>query len=126
MDNSSNSCSPRNGKDKSLELTGAYAYPLKKQKERYHLGDGLVGQVALEKKQKLLSDIPNDYVKINSGLGNTVQNFIFLMPILFENETIAVIELGLKGVPKKSLHLFLESVRRERAAGIQPYRDGYF
>ncbi|MBC7615442.1 MAG: response regulator [Pedobacter sp.] len=99
-----------NAKDKSLELTGTYAYPLKKQKERYHLGDGLVGQAALEKTQKLLSDIPNDYVKINSGLGNTLPNFIFLMPILFENETIAVIELGLKDVPKKSLHLFLESV----------------
>ena len=99
-----------NSTDKSLELTGAYAYPFKKQKERYHLGDGLVGQVALEKTQKLLSDIPDDYVKINSGLGNTPPNFIFLMPILFKNETIAVIELGLKDVPKKSLHLFLESV----------------
>ena len=99
-----------NVKDKSLELTGTYAYPLKKQKERYHLGDGLIGQAALEKTQKLLSDIPNDYVKINSGLGNTPPNFIFLMPILFENETIAVIELGLKDAPKKSLHLFLESV----------------
>jgi CheY-like chemotaxis protein/CHASE3 domain sensor protein len=99
-----------NSKNKSLELTGAYAYPLSKQKVRYQLGDGLVGQVAAEKKQKLLSDVPNDYVKISSGLGNTNPNFILLTPILFENETIAVVELGLKDAPNESTLLFLKSV----------------
>jgi len=99
-----------NAKDRSLELTGAYAYPLKKLRERYHLGDGLVGQVAVEKIQKLLSDVPNDYVKIQSGIGETTPKFILLTPILFENETIAIIELGLKDAPKESTLLFLKSI----------------
>jgi CheY-like chemotaxis protein/CHASE3 domain sensor protein len=96
--------------DKSLELTGSYAYPLKGQKQSYYLGDGLVGQVAVEKTQKLLSDVPANYVKITSGLGNTTPNYILLTPILFENETIAVIELGLKELPKESTRLFISSV----------------
>ncbi|SFH41571.1 response regulator [Pedobacter insulae] len=99
-----------NAQDKNLELTGTYAYPLKKRKEYYALGDGLVGQVALEKTQKLLTDIPADYLKINSGLGNTSPNYILLTPVLFEHETIAVIELGLKDAPKEPTTLFLNSV----------------
>ncbi len=99
-----------NARDKKLELTGSYAYPLKKQKERYALGEGLVGQVAIEKAQKLLSDIPHDYLKITSGLGNTSPNSILLTPILFENETIAVIELGLKEQPTESTLMFLNSI----------------
>ncbi|MEJ5993016.1 response regulator [Pedobacter sp. Du54] len=99
-----------NVKDRSLTLTGAYAYPLKKQKERFLFGEGLVGQVALEKEQKLLSNVPSDYVKISSGLGQTPPNFILLTPILFENETIAVIELGLKDSPQVSTLLFLKGV----------------
>lgn len=99
-----------NAKNKSLELTGTYAYPLEKQKVRFQLGDGLVGQVAIEKTQRLLSDIPSDYVKINSGLGNTKPNFILLTPVLFEDETIAVVELGLKDAPKESTLLFLNGV----------------
>lgn len=99
-----------NTQDKSLELTGSYAYSLKKQKERYFLGDGLVGQVAVEKTQKILTDVPPDYLKINSGLGNISPNCILLTPVLFENETIAVIELGLNNLPKDSTILFLNSV----------------
>ncbi len=105
-------------KDKSLSLTGTYAFPLKKQTQRYHLGDGLVGQVAVEKTQKLLSDVPHDYVKINSGLGSTAPNFILLTPILFENETIAVIELGLKDEPKESTLIFLKNVAENIGVAI--------
>lgn len=98
-----------NSRNKTLALTGTYAYPAKKQLH-FHLGEGLVGQVAVEKTQKLLNDIPNNYIKISSGLGDTIPNYILLTPILFEEETIAVIELGLKDAPKKSTLLFLSSI----------------
>ncbi len=98
-----------NSKNRSLELTGTYAYPLKT-RLKYHLGEGLVGQVAREKKQRVLNDVPSDYVKISSGLGDTTANCVLLTPILFENETIAVIELGLKDAPSESTLLFLRNV----------------
>lgn len=80
-------------KRKILYLTGSYAYQTK-QKNHFKFGEGLVGQTAVEKKSKLIGDIPKDYIKVNSGLGNTHPAYIFLVPIIFEEKTIAVAELG--------------------------------
>ncbi|MDB5880578.1 MAG: putative histidine kinase, atypical hybrid, partial [Ramlibacter sp.] len=63
------------------------------------LGEGLVGQCALEKRRILLTDAPPDYVTISSSLGQAKQVSVVVIPVLFENQTKAVIELG-------SLHPF--------------------
>jgi len=97
-------------KEKGFELSGAYAYTAKGQKKRYTLGDGFIGQVAQEKKSKLLSDVPADYIKISSGLGSTPPRFIYLCPVLFQNETIAIIELGINNTPDDTLNLFLSGI----------------
>ncbi|KQC02645.1 response regulator [Pedobacter sp. Hv1] len=83
-----------------LYLTGAYAYQ-SKAKHQIKFGEGLVGQTALEKKSKLISNVPNDYIKVNSALGETTPNHLFLVPIIFENKTIAVAELGFLRVPQE-------------------------
>ncbi|WP_316771454.1 response regulator [Pedobacter frigiditerrae] len=97
-------------KDKGFHLNGTYAYTAKGIKKHYNLGDGFIGQVALEKKAKLLSDVPADYIKISSGLGSTPPRYIHLCPVLFQNETIAVIELGLNNVPSEAMSLFLSGI----------------
>ncbi|MFI5450839.1 response regulator [Pedobacter sp. UC225_61] len=88
-------------KRKILYLTGSYAYQ-SKQKNHIKFGEGLVGQTAVEKKSKFISDIPKDYVKVNSALGNTHPAYIFLVPIIFENKTIAVAELGFLIKPQEN------------------------
>jgi CheY-like chemotaxis protein/signal transduction histidine kinase/CHASE3 domain sensor protein len=97
-------------KEKGFYLNGTYAYTAKGIKKHYNPGDGFVGQVAQEKKSKLLSDIPVDYIKISSGLGSTPPRFIYLCPVLFQNETIAVIELGLNHAPNEAMGLFLSGI----------------
>ncbi|TCC88020.1 response regulator [Pedobacter frigiditerrae] len=97
-------------KEKGFELSGAYAYAIKGIKKHYNLGDGFIGQVALEKKSKLLSDVPSDYIKISSGLGSAPPRYIHLCPVLFQNETIAVIELGLNNAPNEAMGLFLSGI----------------
>jgi CheY-like chemotaxis protein/signal transduction histidine kinase/CHASE3 domain sensor protein len=84
-----------------FRLTGTYAYK-SKNNGIINLGEGLVGQVALEKKPLLISDIPENYLKINSGLGNTNPAFLFLVPIIFEHKTIAVVELGFLIKPQEN------------------------
>lgn len=84
-----------------LYLTGAYAYQ-SKTKSQIKFGEGLIGQAALEKKSKLLSNIPKDYIKVNSALGNSSPNYLFLVPIIFENKTIAVAELGFLTEPQEN------------------------
>ncbi|MEY2486282.1 MAG: hypothetical protein QOH39_1930 [Verrucomicrobiota bacterium] len=63
-------------------------------KTRFRLGESLVGQAALEKQRILLADVPTDYVKVSSGLGQSRPMNIVVLPILFEGEVKAVMELS--------------------------------
>ncbi|HEX5544992.1 MAG TPA: ATP-binding protein, partial [Nitrospira sp.] len=58
------------------------------------LGNGLVGQCALEKRRLLLTDVPPNYVAIQSGLGQATPKMLVVLPVLFEGQTKAVIELA--------------------------------
>ena len=57
-------------------------------------GQGLVGQAALEKKPIIFSNVPDDYVKINSGLGEIAPRHILVYPFLFDNIVKGIIEIG--------------------------------
>jgi HAMP domain-containing protein/signal transduction histidine kinase/DNA-binding response OmpR family regulator len=57
-------------------------------------GEGLIGQCALEKKRILMTGVPPDYVSIRSGLGAAPPLSIVTLPVLFEGQVKAVIELG--------------------------------
>jgi signal transduction histidine kinase/HAMP domain-containing protein/ActR/RegA family two-component response regulator len=61
---------------------------------QFRLGEGLVGQCAQEKTRILLTDVPDDYVTINSGLGSAKPLNIVVLPILFEGSVRAVVELA--------------------------------
>ena len=66
------------------------------------LGEGLVGQCAVEKQRILLTDVPPDYMPIHSSLGDAQPANIVVLPVLFEGQTKAVIELA-------SLHPFTDT-----------------
>jgi signal transduction histidine kinase/CheY-like chemotaxis protein/HAMP domain-containing protein len=81
-----------------LKLFASYAYKSEKHiPKEFLFGEGLVGQCALEKERIILSNVPESYVKINSGLGKTPPSNLILLPVLFENNVKAVIELGTLG-----------------------------
>src|SRR5205823_8933412 len=61
---------------------------------RFAIGEGLVGQAALEKQPILLTNVPDDYIQITSGLGEAPPRNIIVLPILFEGDVKAVIELA--------------------------------
>jgi HAMP domain-containing protein/signal transduction histidine kinase/CheY-like chemotaxis protein len=58
------------------------------------LGQGLVGQCAVDKERILLTNVPNSYLKIQSGLGGSSPVNVIVLPVLFETEIKAVIELA--------------------------------
>jgi signal transduction histidine kinase/CheY-like chemotaxis protein/HAMP domain-containing protein len=62
--------------------------------ETLRLGEGLVGQCALEMKRILLADVPPDFITISSSLGAARKVSIIVLPVLFEGQTKAVIELA--------------------------------
>jgi HAMP domain-containing protein/signal transduction histidine kinase/CheY-like chemotaxis protein len=78
-----------------LKLLSTYAYRERKQlANRFQLGEGLVGQCALEKERILITEVPNDYIKIGSGLGEATPLNAVVLPVLFEGQVTAVIELA--------------------------------
>jgi PAS domain S-box-containing protein len=81
--------------DSRLVLKGRYAYRKHASvPEVFALGDGLVGQAALDKKPMLVTDLPDDYILVGSGLGKTSPNSILLLPFFFDGQLKGVIELG--------------------------------
>ncbi len=96
----------------ALRLIASYAF-----KQRKHLGnvwqvgEGLVGQSALEKKPILLTAVPDDYITITSGLGEAPPRNIIVLPILFEGDVKAVVELG-SFLPFSTIHqTFLDQLQ---------------
>src|SRR5688572_24285842 len=94
-----------------LKLIASYAYKERKHiGSRFHLGEGLVGQAALEKKPILLTNVPDDYIRITSGLGEAPPRNILVLPVLFEGQVKAVIELA-SFLPFSQIHqLFLDQL----------------
>ena len=79
----------------ALALTSTYAYTKRKQlSNRFGLGEGIVGQCARERKPILVTDVPENYIEIASGLGKSSPRNIAVYPIFFEDQVKGVIELG--------------------------------
>lgn len=78
-----------------LKLLSTYAYRERKHlANQFRLGEGLVGQSALEKERILLTEVPDNYIKISSGLGEATPLNVVVLPMLFEGQVTAVIELA--------------------------------
>ncbi|MES2596779.1 MAG: HAMP domain-containing protein [Verrucomicrobiota bacterium] len=79
--------------DARLKLLSSYAHGGKKLSKSLRLGEGLAGQCAVEKQRILLTDVPAEFL-ISSSLGETQPVNIIVLPVLFEGQTKAVIELA--------------------------------
>ena len=81
--------------DAELRVVASYGYkPKKGRPDRFALGDGLVGQAAVEGKTIRLTDVPRDYITISSALGEAAPAHVVVMPVTFEEQVLGVIELG--------------------------------
>jgi len=78
-----------------LTLLAAYAHERPgKVAEEFYLGEGLVGQCALERQKIMLTNVPPEYIRISSGLGHSAPVNIIVLPIVFEGQVKAVLELA--------------------------------
>ncbi|MDD3890841.1 MAG: GAF domain-containing protein, partial [Bacteroidales bacterium] len=76
-------------------LTSAYAWDRKKfLNKRVEFDEGLVGACAMEKETIQLTEIPDDYVEITSGLGKATPTYIVLVPLKHEEDVLGVIEIA--------------------------------
>lgn len=82
-----------------LKLTASHAYSFRPNaSNEFRPGEGLVGQAALEGKAFVITDAPDDYLPIRSGLGETHARAVMVLPFFYEGDLKGVMELGcLKG-----------------------------
>lgn len=109
--------------DVHIELTAAYAYNRKKYiSQRIELGEGMIGQAALEKDIVYMTDIPANFIKITSGLGEALPRNIIIVPLKVDDIVYGLIELASFQVIKKYQIQFLERLAETLASSIASVR----
>jgi putative methionine-R-sulfoxide reductase with GAF domain len=93
----------------AFKNVGKYAYFGEEDPKDFKIGETLSGQVAKNKTILFLTDIPDNYVTILSGLGTSSPNNLLIIPVIINGETIGIIELAsFKEFEKKFNDLFLK------------------
>jgi signal transduction histidine kinase/HAMP domain-containing protein/CheY-like chemotaxis protein len=84
-----------NGGETRLRLIAGYGLRADiEAPSQFRLGQSLIGQVARTKKPIVVTDLPADYVKISSGLGEAAPVNLMILPIVSEDQVLGVIEAG--------------------------------
>ena len=85
----------KNDSGKYFDLKACYAYNRKKFSDKQiDWGEGLIGSCALEKQIVYLTDIPDSYLAITSGLGQANPKYLLIVPLISQEEVMGVIELA--------------------------------
>jgi HAMP domain-containing protein/signal transduction histidine kinase/ActR/RegA family two-component response regulator len=94
-----------------LNLIASYGFAERKSlANSYKIKESLVGQCAFEKRRILLVDVPENFVRITTGLGEAAARTVVVLPVLFEGETKAVIELASFGGFSENHLAFLDQL----------------
>jgi HAMP domain-containing protein len=103
-----------------LNLLGSYAFDKQSQKnESIAIGEGFVGQAAKDKELISILNIPDDYMRVKSSLGEAQPKSIVVVPFLYNNQTQGVMEIGsFKDQPPESID-FLKGIMEPLGMSIR-------
>ncbi len=108
--------------EKFLELMGTYAFDRKKFIEKkLELGEGIVGQCVLEADTIYLEEIPENYIRITSGLGDAPPTSVLVVPLKLNNQVLGVVELASFNKFRQHEIDFVEKVGESIASFIFSY-----
>ncbi len=108
---------------KLLQLEASYAYSRKKYQEKVlQPGQGLAGQAYLEKEAIYLKEIPSDYVRITSGLGEAPPTTILIQPLIVNEQVVGVMELAAFHDLPLYVQQFIEKVAESLGAAVATAR----
>ena len=106
-----------------LKMEACYAYGREKFiKKEIIPGEGLTGQAFLEKDKILLTEVPDDYINISSGLGKARPGCVLIMPLMLNEEVEGVLELASFQVFPEHVISFVEKLAENLSATIRNVR----
>jgi len=110
--------------DVFLEMIGCYAYNRKKfLHQRVNPGQGMTGQVFLEKSTLYMTQLPENYVRITSGLGEALPRNLLIVPLKVNEEVLGIVELAsFKTIKPYQIH-FVETIAESIASTILTVRN---
>lgn len=107
-----------------LNLLSSFAYNRKKYLQKsVKIGEGLVGSCAREKLFVHLTEIPDGYISITSGLGDTPPRNLLLIPVLHDNEILGVVEIASMKTFKKHEIDFVQEVANSLGSTLVTTRN---
>jgi methyl-accepting chemotaxis protein len=102
-----------------LEMTACYAYDRQKfLKKQIEVGEGLVGRCYQEQEKIFLTEIPNDYIKISSGLGDNNPTSLLLIPLAYNDNIFGIMEIASFNKYQEFEIEFIERIGESIAATI--------
>lgn len=97
--------------DKHLRMTACYAYERRKfADKRIEWGEGIAGAAILEQETIYMTDVPETYVHVTSGLGEATPTCLVVVPLKFNDEVHGVLEIGAFHNIDKHIVEFIEKV----------------
>src|SRR5690606_4926904 len=109
--------------EKELRLQGSYGFQRRKHLGlRYGLGDGLIGQAALERTRISVQQVPDEFFGVHSALGEAQPNTLVAVPLLLKGRLLGVLEFGSFGHFSASQEAFIDSVLAPAALGLDNIR----
>jgi GAF domain-containing protein len=106
-----------------LELIAGYGLPLERmENNRFSTGEGEVGACYKESETRLISDVPQGYTSITSGLGEEVPKYLLLVPLAFDEIKLGVIEIATFKKPKHFEVEFVEKLSENIASTVSTTR----
>lgn len=93
----------------SLQLKAGYGLPESLQKNKVEIGEGMIGQIVLDKEPYITENIPEDYTIVSSGLGESVPAYLGIFPLIFKDDVYGAIECSFLAKPEKRHLKFIEA-----------------
>lgn len=112
-----------NAEQKNLNLIACYAFERRRFLEKeVIIGEGLVGQVAKDADTIYITDIPNNYIDITSGLGGTTPRSVLVIPLKMSDRVYGVLEIASFHYIKRYQIEFLEKLSESIASKLEAVR----